>query len=139
MSDKKNENFGCGMACILVPAIGIMGFMLAFLPSFDKTDDSGYIVTDKGANTIAYYSIKNPADMHVMKFTDTISFYPYINVGDTISGVHRHIDRKVAPSDYTTNHGTHQVITSVNGKSLYEWREIARRDSIIRTMRQKQR
>lgn len=138
MSENKNDNFGCGMACVLVPMIGFMGIALSFLAGREEPRDLEYVVTDKGAGKIAYYSIDNPANSHVMEFKDTVSFYPYVNVGDTITGWQRFIDKKMAPAEHTTNYGTHQVIYTVNGRDLSEVREIARRDSILRTMRQKQ-
>ncbi|MBD5401054.1 hypothetical protein HDR61_04935 [bacterium] len=159
MSDKKNENFGCGMACALVPFIGIMGLMMCFLAGRDKADDSEYIITDKENYKVIYAPISDRADLHVMEFgpfnTDSL-VYRNINVGDTILGRKSAMDELIVPvseiyhglrpsyMEYFSQDRQYSIY-SINGKSLLDIKKaeannikIARRDSILRTMRQKQ-
>jgi len=122
---------------------------------------STYVVTDKGAQKIAYTSIENANDVHVMEFgafdTDSL-LYKNINVGDTIVGSKSRLDKPIVPAscdqigylslygadDYS--HTRDYPIYTVNRKTLREIREkhmrdsvIAKRDSILHVMKQKQR
>ncbi|MBD5391585.1 hypothetical protein HDR66_02145 [bacterium] len=113
----------------------------------NKFGTGKYIVTEKGENKIAYRSMYNPYDAHVMTFDgDTIwpdgGWYPYINVGDTISGPSNVMNAETAES--VCYHGLRvpirtMTIETVNGHALSKVRKIARRDSIMKEMKTKQR
>ncbi len=145
MMDK--ENFNAGMVITVVPfAMFIVGAMaFAKCDSDNRNDD--YIITDKGANKIVYHSIANPGVNHVMTFDcDTIDprggFYPYLNIGDTIRGNTRFMNEPVNKSWYYQGMRPAMPVTSIytaNGRTLNELREIARRDSLMREIKTKQR
>lgn len=106
-----------------------------------------YVITDKGANKIVYHSIANPGVNHIMTFDgDTIDprggFYPYLNIGDTIRGTANFMNKPVNNSWYYGGMRpvtTVTAIRTVNGHTLKELREIARRDSLMREIKTKQR
>lgn len=111
----------------------------------NETDD--YVITARGANKIVYHSIANPGVNHVMTFDgDTIDprggFYPYLNIGDTITGNARFMNNPVNKSWYYQGLRPPVPVTTirtVNGRTLKELRENARRDSLIREINTKQR
>lgn len=112
-----------------------------------SSESNQYIVTDKSNNKILYRLAGNPNYIYTMTFDDDIvfqngGFYPYINIGDTIDG------NTSAMSCNLINRSWYyqgffppvkrSAIVRVNGRNFYELRETARRDSLIREMKQKQ-
>lgn len=96
-----------------------------------------YVVIKKENNKIVYYSTYNPNFLHTMTFDDSAKstgFYKYINVGDTITGTSRRLNKFVSES----NAAAGCAIEAVNGKNLLELQEIARRDSMMHRIKTKQ-
>jgi len=132
------------------------GFILAMLLTYAfclrkeiGRDVSKYIVTDKVDKKISYRSLSQPYDMHVMTFYgDTAEmapgYYPFIKVGDTITGRPREMSKPVVKSQIIKPRigmktVKSYVIDAVNGKKLDELKEIALRDSMIYNMKHRQR
>jgi len=104
--------------------------------------DGRYIVTDKVDKKVAYHNLSQPYDMHVMTFEKESGYYPHINVGDTIVGPARFMNKPVVNSKrekvvFLTRYDV-DVINSVNGKKLDELQEIAQRDMMLRNMKTRQ-
>lgn len=141
---KKNNLRTFGVQLVLVVPVALLGVLAA--KSIDDNTDGQYVVSDKGANKIEYYSIQNPDDKHIMAFDgDTIfkngGWYPYVNVGDTIVGKARFMDDPVNESYYYASLRCPTPVTAisqVNGRKLDAVREIARRDSLVREMQVRQ-
>ncbi|MDE6250814.1 MAG: hypothetical protein K2M34_04245 [Alphaproteobacteria bacterium] len=111
----------------------IIVFGGAFLMAYVFRGPGGrYIVIKKEENKILYYPVNNPNFLYVMTFdndTSSAGFYNYINVGDTITGAARRLCNRESTSPVTD-----YAIETVNGKTLPELREIARRDSMLHDM-----
>ncbi len=112
----------------------IAGMMLS---ACGPKDEQRYIIDMKADNKIAYHSVKDSNNVHVMlfkKIKGEVNFYPYIRVGDTIQGFD--LGERVSTSLILTPCGYESAISTVNGKTFHILEEIAKRDSIIRSMRQ---
>ncbi|MDE6250813.1 MAG: hypothetical protein K2M34_04240 [Alphaproteobacteria bacterium] len=141
---KKNNLRVFGLQLILVMPVAIFGMLAAKCMGDNATEQ--YIVSDKGANKIEYYSIQNSNDMHVMTFDgDTIfkngGWYPYVNIGDTIVGNARFMNEPVNKSWYYASLRSPTPVTAiryVNGRELTAARDMARRDSIMREINNRQ-
>lgn len=123
-------------------AAGVCGFCLAGL--YILFHEKDYIVTAKGNNKITYRDISNPHNMHEMTFDgDTVfpegGWYPYINVGDTIRGTARLMNRPNITSVGFMPRGGYNVhiINSVNGRDLQLTQIKALHDSIMLETKQK--
>lgn len=127
---KKNNLSGFGLQMFLVIPVALLG-MLAVKYMGDNVAEQ-YIVSDKGANKIEYYSIQNPNDRHIMTFDgDTIfkngGWYPYVNIGDTIIGNTRFMNEPVNKSWYYASLRSPTPVTTiqhVNGRTLSVMREM---------------
>ncbi len=143
----EKENFNAGMVVFVVPFAALIVGAMAFAKCDSDNRNDDYIITDKGANKIVYHSIANPGVNHVMTFDgDTVfragGFYPYLNVGDTIHGNTRFMNDPVNNSWYYQGLRPPVPMTTIrtaNGRTLNELREIARRDSLMREIKTKQR
>ena len=105
---------------------------------------AAYVVSGKGAQKIEYYSIANPSDKHVMTFdkeglNKESSWYPYINVGDTIVGRSCFMNMPVCNSLQTARYGGSPVIKTLNGRGFKYAYDCAVRDSLAREIKAKQR
>ncbi|MBD5401052.1 hypothetical protein HDR61_04925 [bacterium] len=126
-------------------ALGLAVFTYALMLAFMREDK--YIVSEKGDKVITYHPVSNPNERHTMTFKrDTADgvpgFWPYINVGDTITGRAHYLNRdSITSVGMNPRWGYHMhAITTLNGKTLNDVRrDAARRDSIVRQMKQKQR
>ena len=140
--DKLDEFYGLTIVYVaLICLIGGMGIGNA-LARREK-----YVVTSKADNKIEYKSVRGGA-AHVLDFSPVtdqgadaeykkrLMYYDYINSGDTIRGA---AELKYEPVPKAWARGTRGVyqtnVQRVNGHKLYEWIEMARRDSVIRNMK----
>ncbi len=130
-----------------VPAVlfGLCAVIVITLSLCDAKERD-YIVFGKSDKKIAYRDISNPHNIHVMTFdADTgrmaPGFYPYINIGDTITGAAHAMDAPFVSSQIIGGRPPVHTyaIRRLNGKQLREIQQIACRDSILRTMNQKSR
>lgn len=117
---------------------------LCFAGMYILSHEQDYIVTAKGGNKIIYRDISNPHNLHEMTFDgDTIfqegGWYPYINVGDTIRGTARLMNRPNVTSVGFMPRGGYNVhiINSVNGRDLRLTQIKAPHDSIMLETKQK--
>lgn len=121
---KKNNLRIFGLQLALVMPVMLVGILAA--KCAENNSNEQYVVSDKGANKIEYYSIQNPDNRHVMTFDgDTIfkngGWYPYINIGDTITGKARFMNDSVNPSWYYATMRSPTPVTAieqVNGRKL---------------------
>lgn len=141
---KKNDLRVFGLQLVLMMPVVVAGILVAKCMDDNATEQ--YVVSDKGANKIEYYSIQNPNNTHVMTFDgDNIfkngGWYPYINIGDTIVGTARFMNEPVNKSWYYASLRCPTPVTAiqhVNGRRLDAVRKIAHRDSIMREMNNRQ-
>lgn len=120
--------------------------VLTFATMYTCLREDKYIVSEKGDKIITYYPISNPNERHTMTFEcDTADgvpgFWPYIAVGDTITGRAHYLNRQSITSVGMNPRFGYEMhaITTLNGQTLDAVREIAHRDSVIRDMQRKQR
>lgn len=131
----------CIMAAVYVALIVMM--IIPLLSPKTK-----YVVTYKANNKIEYKSLRD-GTTHVLDFDDKgmqsrsyaerLQYYKYINPGDTISG-DAVLRDKTMPAAWgvVPRLGYTPTVYRVNGNSLHKWIEMQQRDSVIRTMHQKQ-
>lgn len=129
----------------VISALGLNA--LTFLCMHSCLREEEYIVSAKGDKIITYHPISNPQEHHTMTFMrDTADgvpgFWPYINVGDTITGRAHYLNRASISSvamNPRWGYKSH-AITTLNGHTLKDTHAAAaHRDSIMRQMKQKQR
>lgn len=120
----------------LITFAGLAGLVLGMWYIFEGPTGY-YIVTDKYDSKIKYRSVSNYSADHIMTFeADTghmsPGFYPYIKIGDTISGPARFMDKPFVSSQimYVRPPSRVFVIKKINGMNMKD---------IIREMNQKQR
>lgn len=121
---KKNNLRAFGLQLILMMPVAFVGIVV--VKCTDDSNTEQYVVSDKGANKIEYYSINNHDDKHIMTFDgDTIfkngGWYPYINIGDTIVGNSRFMNEPVNKSWYYASLRSATPVTAirhVNGRTL---------------------
>ncbi len=120
---------------LIISCAGAIGAAVVY-----DTEQEKYVVTAKAANKIIYRPVVKPYSQHVMTFGSEPDskniYYPYINIGDTISGLKHYMDKRVTES---WNFDRGPMIKSVNGRNLQELREIARLDSLVRQIKSNQR
>lgn len=119
----------------------------------NKDEKKKYVITAKADKKIIYTSIEDTADLHVMEFRESdtdLLLYNYIDIGDTIDGNVARLSQPTIMSSKSIRGKSNDfyplVISHVNGKDIDAVKkqvaynaEIARRDSIIREMKQGQR
>ncbi|MCM1294244.1 MAG: hypothetical protein NC311_01630 [Muribaculaceae bacterium] len=141
---KKNKSRVFELQLFLLMPVAMIGVLAS--KCISNNEHGQYVVSAKGANKIEYYSIQNPQNKHIMEFDgDTIfkngGWYPYVNIGDTISGKARFMNEPVNKSWYYSSLRCPTPLTTieqVNGCKLGTVREIARRDSLMREIQSHQ-
>lgn len=143
----KNIKTAYVMLSVMISAILALGTYAICVVAKDGTRK--YIVNNKGDNKICFEDLDSMRTQRVMDFSlDTDSamrdYYKYINVGDTLSGNALNNNLVIRPFSYHGFAATKEPkITKINGHNaravIASRADVARRDSIVREMKTKQR